>query len=203
VPLCLFTPDANAVVYATMLSSSTQPEQMPPCCWQVLQTVTVNTDPSWMLQSAASAPAPSTPDHASTSHSLLHASARVSNGSSGSMRRGNSFMQRSNTTLALIGSCFPAGRQLPRGNSAHAGELASIIVRGSRAWTAGGKSKSSCAVYLWDTVRREVVYTVDSSSDAWFQSPVTAMLLLDWSKLPGQAAPAADGASQVRPAASP
>ncbi|KAI8472913.1 MAG: hypothetical protein J3K34DRAFT_502100 [Monoraphidium minutum] len=101
----------------------------------------------------------------------------------GSRRGGGAGLMGS---LELLEHCFtggPGGSRRLRDSAVHAGPVAAIVIAGGRAFTAGGKSKGSSALLVWDTASCELLRTVTRRSTQWLRSPVTALCPVLWGRI--------------------
>jgi hypothetical protein len=61
-----------------------------------------------------------------------------------------------------------------------------LQVRAERAWSAGGSSRGTAGLLMWDAQLGELLCSLDGG-EPWLKSPVTAMVLVEWDRLVGAA----------------
>jgi len=118
-------------------------------------------------------------------------------GSSFAFRTGSSTPRSSSgrstllSRLQLFESCFTGGsgggsmggsRRL-RDTAVHTGSVTSITIQGGRAYSAGGRTKGSTSLLVWDAARGELLRTTSRRSTQWLRSPVSAVTAVVWPRV--------------------
>jgi hypothetical protein len=87
--------------------------------------------------------------------------------------------------LASVLACFGggAGSRRLRDTAVHAGPVTAIVIRGGRAYTAGGATKAAAALLVWDARRGELLRTTSRRSTSWLRSPVAAAVPVVWGRV--------------------
>jgi hypothetical protein len=107
-------------------------------------------------------------------------------GASRSYKRSNAPGGSLLSGLHLLESCFtgaPSGSRRLRDTAVHSGPVSAIVVRGGRAYSAGGRSKASASLLVWDAPSCQLLRTVTRRSTQWLKSPVTALCPVAWGRV--------------------
>lgn len=65
----------------------------------------------------------------------------------------------------------------------HSGAVTAIVIRAGRAFSAGGRSKGSASLLVWDAASCELLRTITRRSTQWVRSPVTALCPVVWGRV--------------------